>query len=211
MSPNAGPIRSFIAIELGDPARSAVRDYLAALQTGVLGVAWTRPTNLHVTLKFLGAVAPSRLETLAERLRTIARAQPPFMLTVAGVGAFPSVAHPRVLWVRVAADVLAGLAADVDRACAAEGFAPEARPFHPHVTLGRVRQPMGSRAGGRRRRGSSEGGDGHAIAACLAKDGERAFGTSVAEALVLFRSELHPGGARYTPLQVLRFAGRGDD
>ena len=207
MLAGAAPVRSFIAIELGDPVRSAVREYLDGLRTALSGVAWTRPGNLHLTLKFLGAAEPSRLEAVAERMLVIARVQAPFTMTVAGVGAFPSVLHPRVLWVRVSAAALAGLAVEVDRACVAEGFPPETRSFHSHVTLGRVRQPT-RHAGSRKRGRSSEHGDVGAIAARLASDGSREFGNCQAEAIVLFRSDLHPEGARYTPLRVVTFTGQ---
>jgi len=199
-------IRGFIAIELGEPARRAVREHLDALRAAMSGVAWTRPDNLHLTLKFLGDAEPTRLEAVAKRMLDLSRGQAPFPMIVAGVGAFPSVARPRVLWVGVAAPALAGLAVAVDRACAEEGFPPEARAFHPHVTLGRVRQPS-ARSGSRGRGRASERVDAGAITACLARDGGREFGACRAEAIVLFRSDLHPDGARYTSLRVAPFTG----
>jgi 2'-5' RNA ligase len=207
------PLRSFIAIALADPARSAVEAYLAQLRQAIGGVAWTPPENLHLTLKFLGDVMPARLESLAVRVAEIAAAQTPFALTVAGVGAFPSVRRPRVLWIGVAAPAVGPLAAAIDRACAAEGFVPEARPFHPHLTLGRVRQ---ARRADRRRPKPGRAMPGTSrrwqedptpALAALEGDHERAFGVSPVDALVLFRSELGPVAARHTVLVSWPFAG----
>jgi len=132
-------MRSFIAIRLADPARATVVAYLEQLRATVGGVAWARPENLHLTFKFLGDVACERLPPLVAALRPVAASVQPFTLRVAGVGAFPSLARPRVLWVGVAAPVLPALAAAVERACRDQGFALEARAFRPHLTLGRVR------------------------------------------------------------------------
>jgi 2'-5' RNA ligase len=181
-------LRSFVAISLAEPARSEVVGYLERLRATVSGVAWTRSENLHLTLKFLGDVERERLKPLADRLRGLASATAPFTLEVAGIGAFPSLARPRVVWIGVAAPVLAALAADVEDACRAEGFPAEDRPLRPHVTLGRVRASN--------RRGVPELG-------FLARDGERRLGTSPVTDLVLFRSELGAGGARHTPLATL--------
>jgi RNA 2',3'-cyclic 3'-phosphodiesterase len=184
-------VRAFIAIEIADPARSAVVAYLETLRATADGVAWTRPENLHLTLKFLGNVEGARLPSLTERVHGVAAAQPAFALRVAGVGAFPSLARPRVLWVGVRAPELAALAVAVDRACVAEGFPPEPRPLHPHVTLGRVRE-----RGARPRTGDLP---------FLATDGGREFGHAAATSLVFFRSELGRGGARHEPIAILPF------
>ena len=205
-----GRVRSFVAIELGDPARPAVEAYLAGLRAIVADVAWTRPENLHLTLKFLGDVDTARLDALAARLAAIVTQQPPFTMTVAGVGGFPSFKRPRVLWVGVSAGALEPLAAAVDAACAAEGFPLETRPFHPHVTLGRVRSdrgdPRGRRSHSRRRdRGTPRPDAAAALAARCAPDRDLRFGDAPAVALVLFRSRLSPDGARYEPLAHLPF------
>ena len=201
------PIRSFIAIELEGGARPAVERLVASLARTDADVAWTRPENLHVTLKFLGAVPPARLRALGERLRAVAAGTPPFVLTVAGLGAFPSLRSPRVLWVGTVAPELEGLVDGIERACAAEGFARESRPFHAHVTLGRVRAGRDPR---RRRTAARAHGAGlPAGVAELFGDGSRAFGDSRVEEIVLLRSDLRPDGARYTPLLRVHLGARG--
>ncbi len=191
-------VRSFVAIELADPARSAVVEYLTALRATVGGIAWSRVDQIHLTLKFLGDVAEARIPALAERLRAVAAECPSFACRVGGIGAFPSVARPRVVWIGVEAPPIGPLAAAVDRACAAEGVAAEARPFHPHLTLGRVRE---------RRRARGPMAEAPPALAFLAADGDREFGVSPATSLVLFRSELGAGGARHSALATLPLAG----
>jgi 2'-5' RNA ligase len=177
-------LRTFVAIELVEPARVAVTDYLGTLRS-IAGVTWARPENLHLTLKFLGNVATARLPELTERLAAATSPQPSFVMRVAGVGAFPSVARPRVLWVGCTAPALPALAAAVDAACGHAGFPADDRAFHPHVTLGRVR---GFRKGS---------------LSFLAADGARAFGSSAVSAITVFASRLGSGGARYTSLATI--------
>jgi len=211
--PAGGAIRSFVAVELAGSARSQLQTYLDALRV-IDGVAWTRPENLHVTLKFLGNVARDRLERLAPRLAEVAAGRSPFTITCAGVGAFPSLARPRVLWAGADARPLAALATDVDQACAAEGFVAETRPFHAHCTLGRVRVPGGGR--GQRDGPRQATADLVALHAHLGAERAPLFGVSPASALVLFRSDTSASGARYTALATFPFgrarrgAGRGD-
>jgi RNA 2',3'-cyclic 3'-phosphodiesterase len=181
-------LRTFVALELDASVRAAVADYLATLRS-VPGVAWARPENLHLTLKFLGNVATARLPALTERLAAATATLPSFVMHVAGVGAFPNLARPRILWVGCEAAPLGALATAVDAACVRAGFAAEARAFHPHVTLGRIREP------GRRDRFPF-----------LATDGGRTFGSSAVAAIVLFASKLGSGGARYTPLATIPLA-----
>ena len=185
--------RCFVAVSLADPARAAVTEYLASLRATVAGVAWARPEQLHLTLKFLGNVAPARLPALAARLAEAVGAIDACIAEVAGVGAFPNLARPQVLWVGVRAPSLATLADAVEASSAAEGFPRETRPFRPHVTLGRVRE--------RGRRATPE-------LALLARDGDRAFGTSALREATLFRSVLGSGGARHTVVASFPLAAR---
>jgi 2'-5' RNA ligase len=192
----ARPIRSFVALELGGAVREALVHCLDELRATGAAVAWVRPANLHVTLRFLGAASPVGLVALRTRLAPVAAAQAPFPIVVRGCGAFPTLRRPRALWVGVQAPPLAALAAAVEAACAAAGFPPEeGRVFRPHVTLGRVR--------GARRPAADPGT--HAALDRLEALRDADFGVSPAEHLTLFRSDLGPGGARYTPLASWRF------
>ena len=125
-----------------------------------------------------------RLEEIAAGLSGALAGLTAFDAVVAGLGAFPSVTRPRVVWAGVAggAPALTELAGRVERACVALGLPPETRPFSPHITLGRVRAP---------RRDAR-------LADLLAAAARDAFGRSRVEGLALMESELSPRGARYT-------------
>jgi len=135
-------MRLFVGIGLPEAHQAMVaglRPRLCDLARG--RTSWTRQGNAHVTLKFLGETPREQLAAVREALGQVRFA--PFALQLAGGGFFPGPARPRVVWVGMAegAEGCRSLAAAVDAALAPLGFAPEARPFAAHVTLGRVRQP----------------------------------------------------------------------
>src|SRR5579862_7609027 len=102
-------------------------------------VRWTPSSQLHLTVAFLAEQPPTIVEPLSVGLRRLAAAHPALDLLVGGVGAFPDWKRARVLWLAVArSSALEALVADaavVGRGLSLPGFE---RPFHPHVTLGRV-------------------------------------------------------------------------
>ena len=185
-------MRAFIAVDLAPEIKSAVEALVRALRRKGGDVAWVKPEAMHLTLKFLGDIAAGRIPSLADRLRAVAAATRPFTLQVVGVGAFPNLAHPRALWIGVAAPALRSLADAVEAACVAEGFAAERRALCPHVTLGRIRAHS--------RRGAPD-------LTLLTPDGGREFGVAPVESLVLFHSELRSEGARHTVLATYPLAG----
>ncbi len=104
-------------------------------------VRWTRPENVHLTLKFLGDIREEVLNDLCAALEETCRHHAPFDVGLTGLGAFPSARRARILWAGVGAgsERLCSLATDVDAAFAPLGFEREGRPYVPHLTLGRVR------------------------------------------------------------------------
>ena len=104
-------------------------------------VRWTRPENVHLTLKFLGEVREEVLEDLCAVLEEVCAKHVPFDADLAGLGAFPSARRARVLWagIGIGSDRLRSLAVDLDAALAPLGFEREERAYMPHLTLGRVR------------------------------------------------------------------------
>jgi 2'-5' RNA ligase len=132
-------MRTFVAIPLpGD-----CRNFLESLQSGMRAfnadVRWTSSASIHLTLKFLGEINPAQLPQIAAALRAEV-AVPAFSLRIGGLGGFPDLRNPRVLWSGIYGDIenLAALQSRVERACVSVGFPKEDRPFHPHLTLGRV-------------------------------------------------------------------------
>jgi 2'-5' RNA ligase len=165
-----------------------IRERLAAeverLRPVAGDVAWVARDNVHLTLKFLGGVEATRLDAVAGALTDAAAGCRAFDLTVRGLGAFPSPTRPRVLWAGVdeGAVQAATAARRVDEALAPLDFAPEARAFTAHVTLGRLRVPRASPR----------------LAEALPAGGT--FGRQRVDRLALMRSQLSPRGARYTEL-----------
>ncbi|MCI4368577.1 MAG: RNA 2',3'-cyclic phosphodiesterase [Thermoplasmata archaeon] len=123
-------MRAFVAVEVPHPQVPGVR-----------GPPASSPT--HVTLKFLGEVPAERAAEFASALRPAVLPVRGFHATLSGVGAFPSNARPRVLWVgfKEGRETLSDLADRVDRALEPLGFPREEARFVPHVTLFRVRGP----------------------------------------------------------------------
>jgi 2'-5' RNA ligase len=179
-------IRAFIALELTSELRERLEDLQRELKKSGADVRWTRPQSIHLTLKFLGDIAPEKVEEISRTLEAVAGESAPFTLRPESCGAFPSIKKMRVVWAGLAgeSEPLLELQKRVETAVAALGFEPEDRPFKPHLTLGRVKG----------RKGQRELRD-----ALVANQGFRAEAFDVTE-VVLYKSELRPEGARYTAL-----------
>lgn len=133
-------MRLFIAILLPEPIReSLVPLYQACVESG-LPVRWVEPEKLHLTLKFLGETPEGRVPAAEEAMVEAAATSGPFTLKLAEVGAFPDLKRPRVLWLGFGeSERLLSLQAELEGRLAHRGFAQEDRPYHPHLTLGRVK------------------------------------------------------------------------
>ena len=135
-------IRSFIAIELPDELRSELVRLEAQLKSdGQSGVKWVDPYGIHLTLKFLGSIAVDRVEGVTRAMEEAARGISPFRLEVKELGVFPNVKRVQVAWVGISGEVdkLVQLQKRIESNLAPLGFAPESRPFTPHLTLARLR------------------------------------------------------------------------
>ncbi|MEJ5358514.1 MAG: RNA 2',3'-cyclic phosphodiesterase [Desulfobacterales bacterium] len=176
-------VRSFVALEIPPALQERLAALQAELRRARVPARWVRPEGIHLTLKFLGELAAPRLAAAAEALREAAAGTAAFGLRAGGVGVFPDLRRPRVLWVGVEDEsgCLEPLVRRLEAAFARRGFPPEGRPFRAHLTLGRFREPD---AGG-------------TIAQALGRFRDFALGEVPAEAMVLYRSELLPEGARY--------------
>jgi 2'-5' RNA ligase len=135
-------IRSFIAVELPDELKLALTRLQTQLKTGSQApVKWVDPYNIHLTLKFLGDISTDMVGKITVVIEEAAGGIPPFRLEVKGLGVFPSFKRVQVVWVGVTGEVeqLSRLQRRIDSGLASLGFAPESRPFTPHLTLARVR------------------------------------------------------------------------
>lgn len=141
-------MRLFIALRLPERVTTEIAALQQSLRRGANHpVTWVAATSVHLTLQFLGDVDESRVPELLAALAAMRAAPAPHpRLCLASPGAFPSLRHPQVVWVGVGGD-LAGLAHMHRRVIGATeslGFAPEARPFQAHLTLGRTRRTASS-------------------------------------------------------------------
>ena len=141
-----GAVRSFVAVLLPDRMRAGLAAVSAKLRGQTRGLAWVRADNLHITLRFLGEMEPVQLEHVRAAVADAAATVAPFTVGLGGLGGFPSGRAPRVLWASVAtgAERLVALHAALEGALVARGIPGESRPFHPHVTLARARDPRGA-------------------------------------------------------------------
>ena len=184
-------LRVFFAIELDGPARRAVADVSSVLRArpGGDAVRWVPRENLHVTLRFLGDIAPAQVASLVAHVRAQTEALAPFALELGALGSFPPARRPRVLLLELTPLApLVALARAVERGVVSAGCTPEPRAFRGHLTLGRVR----------------ERGEPPSLAALAVPP----VVFDVTES-VLFASELHPSGSRYTPLERVPLGGAG--
>ena len=184
--------RVFVAIELPSLVRKSLSDHVNRLRQTLPDVhaSWSHEENLHLTLKFLGNTPVAKVEALSQATQQAALMTEPFDLIVADCGAFPPRGQPRVLWIGIdhPSGKLAELHRSLEDECTKAGFAREERPFHPHLTIARLRKPHGSRQ----------------IARLHEEMGFTNQRVSVSE-MVLFRSELLSEGSRHTAISRYRF------
>lgn len=184
--------RVFIAIELPASVRQRIKDHIDGLRHALpdARASWSREENLHLTLKFLGDTPVSQVETLSQATKRAARKALPFEIVVKGCGAFPPRGQPRVLWIGIEdpSGHLGKLQEGLADECAQAGFARETRPFHPHLTIARLRRPQGSRQ-------------------LAALHEEMGFETETvgASGLAVVRSELRSEGSRHTVISRHEF------
>lgn len=180
--------RLFVALGLPPAVKEALAVLREDLAQGLPSLRWVRPEGIHLTLRFLGDVPVDRLDNIADALSRCPgdEAGEPIRVEASGLGVFPSIRSPRVLWVgfRHVPDALYRLQQRVEKAMVALGVPEERRPFSPHLTVGRFRRPL--------RRGEVERLSGH-----LSHDARRSFGGFDVSRFSLFRSTLLPEGARY--------------
>jgi 2'-5' RNA ligase len=187
-------LRAFFALELSAPVRAAADELARQLhrRPGGESVRWVKPENLHVTLRFLGSIPATSVVRLARCVAAETGRIEPLRLRLAAARIFPSARRPRVVAVGIEPQApLAELAAATERGVVVAGFAPEARRFRPHLTLGRI-PPRAD------------------FPSVTASDTPEADAFDVNEVL-LFRSDLHPSGARYTPLERVSLSSASGD
>jgi RNA 2',3'-cyclic 3'-phosphodiesterase len=137
-------IRSFIAIELPDDILSAIRELQKQLKSEKLNLRWVEPGNIHLTLKFLGEIGPKDLFPISEAMKKAVSRTPAFHLYSKGIGAFPGLNRPRVLWTGIGGETesLEKLVDSLDDELGTLGFERENRLFKGHLTIARAKGPV---------------------------------------------------------------------
>jgi len=179
-------IRTFVAIELPGKIISSISKVQEDIRSYGFKIRWVKPENIHLTLKFLGNVKKADIEKVGEAIYESVKEYSPITLRAKGIGAFPGIKRPRVIWVGISGqlDLLVGLQKTLDEKLEAIGFPKENRPFRGHLTLGRVKAKI----------------DPKRFCDALNELVRFESETFVADRIILFKSELKPTGAVYTKL-----------
>lgn len=187
-------LRSFLAIELPATILKRIEEVQKDLKSSRADVRWVSPENIHLTLKFFGTIEESIIESIIKLTEGPVQGTLLFSLKIQGMGAFPSLKNPRVIWIgfQEGKEIVVAIQKQLEREFEKIGFQPENRPFHPHLTLGRMRS----------NRGKDE------LVRGMERYREEEFGNFQVEKIVLFKSELRPTGPIYTPLREIRLGDK---
>ena len=179
-------IRSFIAFDLEN---EQVLNRLSSAQKLVVetgaDLRLVAPQNIHVTIRFLGDISPGMVERVYEAMQKVQFT--PFTIQICGLGVFPSLNYPRVVWAGMTKGVeqLAGISSQLEPQIRALGFQADAYGFSPHLTIARVRTGVNKQH----------------LAEFVTKRGDYEFGTIKANCLRLKRSQLSPKGPTYSTVR----------
>lgn len=181
-------VRLFIAFDTPEEVKRTAVKLQEDLRPARADVSWEGKTKLHVTLKFLGDTPAGRIPDVSAALRKAAEGVRPFEVAYQGLGTFPPRGIPRVLWVGVEdpTGALPPLVGRIETEMTSLGYAPETRPFHAHLTLGRVRGPRNLASLQNR------------LISCTFESQP-----ATVDGLMLVRSDLTPTGSVYTILELL--------
>jgi len=181
-------IRAFVAVDLEPQTVQKIAETIARLRPRMPVIRWLPPTNFHLTLKFLGDIEEAKVAPIAAALERELYPFSCFTINAKGLGVFPDLKRPRILWVGLVGGELNALASTAEKALVPFGFAAEKKTFTPHLTIGRWRQFNGS---------PKELGDE------IEKWRGHDFGRSNVDEVILFQSVLKPEGAVYRPLKTV--------
>jgi len=181
-------IRTFIAIELPARLKQETDKLIVKLKSENSEIRWVRAANLHFTLRFLGDIEQDQVPLLADRIKANLAELKPIPLKLSGLGCFPNMRRPRVIWLGGDGDLenLKKLAFQVESACRDCGFGKADKPFSAHLTIGRIKNP-------------------HGLESFIDHISKIKFESDEFEVgdVVIFKSDLSPRGPTYTALAKL--------
>jgi RNA 2',3'-cyclic 3'-phosphodiesterase len=179
-------IRSFLAIDLPTAPKELLAEQIRILSPGTSGIKWVDARLIHLTLKFFGSVSTEQVDKISLYTQEVTLRNKPFSLTLKGVGGFPHIRRPRIIWAGLNRDLesLRKLVEELEIAYEQIGIAREDRSFHPHLTLGRNKTNQPNEKLFQRLSGWVEGES-------------EPFGV---EEIILYKSDLKPFGPVYTKI-----------
>lgn len=188
-------IRTFLAVELPDELKKGLVQCQQHLKKDAPFPKWVRPEAMHLTVKFLGDINMAQIEPIRESVAKAIGQQVEFSLAVQGLGVFPSLRSPRIIWAGITegGEQIAALARALDEALEPLGFPGEDREYTPHLTLARVKDHS-------REVGQALVTHGHLAAPWI-------FGTLPVRQVGLFQSERKLSGSVYTKLWEVPLVG----
>ena len=189
-------IRSFLAFELPEEIKKSLSHISQDMRTTPLDVRWVNVNNIHLTMVFMGNVPAGHIEPIGEAAEKVCQEYKSFAISLHGAGVFSSRRNPRVLWVGMEGDLerMTYFRDALQKRLKSFGIKQEKRRFKPHLTLGRFRKGAAT--------------PGAYLNDLLSKYEALTSPVYTLEQLVLFKSDLKPGGAVYTKLKEWPLSGR---
>jgi 2'-5' RNA ligase len=179
-------IRSFVAFDVNDESvRKRMGDVQSLLTGTKAHLKLVQPQNIHVTLRFLGNITPNTVGKIFDEMKKVQFT--PFDVIISGIGAFPHLRYPRVVWAGITegAEQLRNVFSQLEPRLRSLGFAPDTKGFSPHLTIARVKSG----------RNKAE------LVKFINENANYDFGVIKADCLKLKRSELTPKGPIYSTLK----------
>ncbi len=182
-------LRAFIAIDIPPEIKQAISNQTASLRKeSGHAVRWVAVESIHLTLKFLGEVSSVNLQLLTQAIQAECAQIAPFTVSVENLGCFPNPRRPRIIWIGlVVPSGLNRLQRQVETSAARLGYAPDDKPFSPHLTIGRVRE-------------QASPAELQALRSLLEQTTAASLGTFTVKEVHLYKSDLKPEGPVYTRL-----------
>lgn len=186
-------VRTFIGVEVPEKIRKQLGRQIESLHAQFPNVRWVKPDGIHLTIKFIGNLAPDDLRPVFDAVEEAGKKSEPFMLEICGVSALPDLKYPRSIYAGCGegSDMAQLLNTNIEESFTPLGYLPDKRTYHPHFTLGRVKKPA----------------DAAGFIDIADSLREVTFGAMEVHEVVVFMSELKKSGARYTPMQHVELGG----
>ena len=185
-------IRTFIAVELEPSLQQFLKIIQSNLKPLNLDVSWVKPENIHITLRFLGEIPLKKVKAISEIFPDIFKEFRPFEIKLSGLGVFPKIERPNVIWVGIdqGSQEMKGLAESLENALCRLGYPKEHREFKAHLTLGRIRSLKNCEL----------------LAKAIADYSPKETIRQTVHSIVFFKSTLSPQGSLYEPLATTRLS-----